>query len=287
MEMHKVILKSIAFTLPVLMFASCGGNDEPETPEIRLSSPEVINCVINGGSASTLSSGGYTIITHEGSKTADLQLKGFSMSSSSAPRDYIISSLPIVVNGSGSEKTYTVNTSSATSDDGTLSVSSLNIKYQTGIADGDKSADRMTLNFRSGSSLITMVPTEISATGTTVTTNITSSSAHTSTKMVYRITLTPGSTKADLYVANADFMAGMPALGEMRFGDADVEFREGGLSISSASLIPSIDGVPSPNRPVTNLSAVVDLSGPVTVGFNCMGIFRVQADLQGNLFQSE
>ena len=145
----------------------------------------------------------------------------------------------------------------------------------------------MTLNFRSGSSLITMVPTEISATGTTVTTNITSSSAHTSTKMVYRITLTPGSTKADLYVANADFMAGMPALGEMRFGDADVEFREGGLSISSASLIPSIDGVPSPNRPVTNLSAVVDLSGPVTVGFNCMGIFRVQADLQGNLFQSE
>lgn len=278
----------MVFALPVaVMLSSCGGSDEPDTPELCFNSPAVLNCVIAGGSQTTLSSGGYTVVTREGSKTADLHIKGFHLNSSSSPRDYVISSLPVVVTGTASEKTYSINASSATSDDGALSVSALNVRYQSGIVDGDKSYDRMTLAFRSGSSSVTMIPQEISATGTTVTTNTASNSAHTSTRMIYRVTLTPGSSKADLYVANADFMAGMPALGEMRFGDVDIEFREGGFSFSSPSLVPSIDGVPSPNRPVTNLKGSVDLAGPFAVEFNCMGVFKVKADLQGNLFQSK
>lgn len=102
------------------------------------------------------------------------------------------------------------------------------------------------------------IPSQVVCCGTTVVTSA-STEPFSSTATTYLITL-KSAAKAKVTVRNARFAQSMPAVGDMVFDDIDiVRFDDDGYYLASASLVPSIMGVPYPSFAITDFSAYIDI----------------------------
>lgn len=278
----------LALPLTALL-VSCHDDDDPDVPggpETVLNSPEAYNLVRSGARTYIAPDAEYRVVYHAGNGTADLYISDLILAEGQAPQSYVLSALPCKYTNVAGVSTYEIDVNKAKADGGT-NFSDIDVILQKGHSVNNRIYDRMAVNFGINNTEVSMLPKEILCYGRTVTTNTTDGSKHTSDRMLYRFSIKPGTTKADLYVSNADFVAGMPALGEMKFGDIDINYHDDGFTFSSARLIPSIDDVPSPNRVVTNLRGDVELDDEVEIDFNCMGVFSVNADLIGGLYLAD
>lgn len=90
-------------------------------------------------------------------------------------------------------------------------------------------------------------------------------------------------SKAEIMVKNAKFAQNMPSVGDMVFSGLDVTYNEDGFVLTSASLIPTIAGVPYPSFAISDLRMEVDLEelGDADFTFKCSAfgqVFTVVAD---------
>ena len=76
------------------------------------------------------------------------------------------------------------------------------------------------------------------------------------------------SSKADLYIYNAKFLAAMPSL-NMVFPDIPFVISGGVITLDSVSLIPEYNGVPNKGFPISQLKGTVDFKDGMTLTFHC------------------
>ena len=89
-------------------------------------------------------------------------------------------------------------------------------------------------------------------------------SIYTSTKSTYTVAVAKDVESAVMCIQNADFLQGMPQLGEMLFQPITCSFDETAntLSLSSSAITPEIAGRPFPAFPITDYTATLIPGNP-------------------------
>lgn len=275
----------MALCLSALVFAGCSDDDKPEPQGINTTaqSPEAFNSVVAGTTSFTTPDASYRILFYENNK-ADIFISNLALTANGTPKSYTLKGVKYTYTNAAGVSNYEIDGASARADDGT-SFTDINVLYQEGHRINNDIYKRLSVNFENGTTEITMIPTDILCIGSTVTTNTMSNTRHPSDRMVYRFSITPGKNTLDMYVTNADFAQGMPALGEMKFADVHFDYADDGFICHEESLIPSIADVPQPKRVITNLNGDIELDSTSDVTFNCMGIFAVKATLTAGYYK--
>lgn len=85
----------------------------------------------------------------------------------------------------------------------------------------------------------------------------------------YRLNLNPETKKARLTIENAQFVTGMPSGITMDFADIMFSINENGVTLESASLIPTAMNRPFEAYEVTYLRGNVSYAGKLTLSFTC------------------
>lgn len=282
-------LKRISLTalcLSALVFAGCSSDDNKDEPvgiDTTVKSPAAFNSVVTGMTSFTTKDATYRIQFYENNK-ADIYIGNLALTANGTPKTYILKGVKYAYSNAAGISNYVIEGANAKADDGT-SFTDINVLYQDGHVINNDIYKRLSINFENGSSEITMIPNDVLCIGKTVTTNAKLGAVHTSDKMVYRFSITPGKNTLDMFVTNADFAEGMPALGEMKFADVHFSYTDDGFTCQEASLIPSIADVPQPKRIVTDLNGDIELDSTSDVTFNCMGIFSVKATLTAGYYK--
>ncbi len=127
---------------------------------------------------------------------------------------------------------------------------------------------------------VVFIPNKSVCAGSTA---VTSAAGTFTTKETSYIISFTSDTKADITVKNAKFAQNMPSVGDMVFSNLDVTYNEDGFVLTSASLIPTIAGVPYPTFAISDLRMEVDLEdlGDADFTFKCSAfgqVFTVKAD---------
>ncbi len=283
---------TLLLTLPfVFALASCGSSGDDDITggdKIEFSAPSNFSAVTVDGTTTLTEGATYTFSYYTSFSTYSLHVSDLVLPSVDQPIsfDVVVASKRSDDNG---VTTFYDSSEYETSDN--VNLTGLDISFTTDIAAAGAEYRRLAVSFEiDGKYRVTMVPESMQCFGKTVTTNRTDGSSHESERMTYRLEIQPDGSKADLYVANADFVAGMPALGEMKFADLDVAYTADGFTFTSPKLIPSIAGVPSPNRLVTDLKVITHLDRldwPVDITFDCMSVFVVKAYIPGSYFPAD
>jgi len=117
-------------------------------------------------------------------------------------------------------------------------------------------------------------------TGTTVTAPVNApDDIYTSTTGTYRFTIDENANTATLYIQNANFLQGMPQLGEMAFPNITYSITRDDandntssittISFTSDALTPEIADRPFPAFPITDLTATMHPGKSLEVNFVC------------------
>lgn len=271
----------MALCLSAMAFAGCSDDDKPEPTTAQ--SPAAFNSVTAGTASFTTPDAAYRIIFYENNK-ADIFISNLALTANDTPKSYTLKGVKYTYTNVAGISNYEIDGANAKADDGTSFIN-INVLYQEGHRINNDIYKRLSVNFENGNSEITMIPTDICCIGSTVTTNTMSNTSHPSDRMIYRFTITPGKNTLDMYVTNADFAQGMPALGEMKFADVHFVYADDGFICHEETLIPSIDGVPQPKRIITKLNGDMKPDSTSVVTFNCMGIFAVKATLTAGYYK--
>ena len=96
-------------------------------------------------------------------------------------------------------------------------------------------------------------------------------SIYTSTKSTYTVAVAKDVESAVMCIQNADFLQGMPQLGEMLFQPITCSFDETAntLSLSSSAITPEIAGRPFPAFPITDYTATLIPGKSISLTFIC------------------
>lgn len=96
-------------------------------------------------------------------------------------------------------------------------------------------------------------------------------SIYTSTKSTYTVAVAKDVESAVMCIQNADFLQGMPQLGEMLFQPITCSFDETAntLSLSSSAITPEIAGRPFPAFPLTDYTATLIPGKSISLTFIC------------------
>lgn len=94
---------------------------------------------------------------------------------------------------------------------------------------------------------------------------------YTSTKSTYYISISDDAESAVMTIADADFLQGMPALGEMLFQPITCSFNSetNTLTLEADAITPEIAGRPFPAFPISDYSATVVPGKSVRINFIC------------------
>lgn len=94
---------------------------------------------------------------------------------------------------------------------------------------------------------------------------------YTSTKSTYTISVSDDAKSAVMVIADADFLQGMPALGEMLFQPITCKFNAetNTLALAAEAITPEIAGRPFPAFPISNYSATVIPGKSIRINFIC------------------
>lgn len=102
---------------------------------------------------------------------------------------------------------------------------------------------------------------------------------------MYDLSLNFKTMQATLYLKNAKFIEGMPAM-NMVFSNIPFSFAGSPnlIAIEAKSIIPEVGGTPMPGFPVTNFSAILAPGSTLGINFDCTpstmpGVFEVKASL--------
>ena len=108
--------------------------------------------------------------------------------------------------------------------------------------------------------------------GTTTTYPVTDpASIYTSTKSTYTVTVADDGKSAVMGILNADFLQGMPQLGEMIFQPIECSFNNATniLSLNADEITPEIANRPFPAFPITDYSATLVPGKTAAINFIC------------------
>lgn len=126
---------------------------------------------------------------------------------------------------------------------------------------------------------ITAIPTLSCFYGSTQVSNAAASTEYATAAPVYKVSIDVPTMTATLDIEGAKFADMMPSM-DMQFGDIPVTVNNSGYELECESLVPTIGSVPYPDYVITNLVGVVNFTSGMKLGFDCMGVFSVNADLK-------
>lgn len=272
----KAALALICLTPMVL--ASCSSDDDldqPDSPDrgqaTRVTNPQGFTFIAPEGLAPlgfSSSSTSYAVDFYP-DRTADIFITGISLAQGSQPVKVELTGLKYKTDAAGN---YIIDAENVTAKaPGNLVFSDVELIYNDSPAAASDGGVLFAFTAETQDDMnITFIPSTIEATGNTV---ITSSGAqpYKTSEMSYEIVI-KNDNKADIHLHNPKFAAQMPSVGDMLFPDVDITFDDqGGYSLTSASLTPSIAGVPFPSFAISNLRAEVSLDdlNDIDITFLC------------------
>lgn len=284
---HAALMLSVATPLAVGLISCDDDKNEPENPNFgpitEVMSPDnAFNVISTPTTTYTTTGTKVKVVFFEGSRTATVAITNLILDKNSAPKNYYFESLPWSY---GENREREIDLNNVTDDKETMSFSDFEISSLPNMKINGTEHANLAVKFstRNGYDYM-LIPSYFTTTARTITRNNTDGSERVALTTTYSFELDPASYTCSMYVNNADFAAGMPPLGEMLFDNINVTYTYDGFQFNNPSLIPSIAGVPSPNRPVTNLSGEVEIDDDGDLQFTCMRVFSVTASLSAPYF---
>lgn len=279
---HAALLLSVATPLALGLMSCNDDNDEPENPNFgpttKVISPDDALNVISTPTSTYITTGAkVSVVFYENSRTASVAITNLMLDKSGSYRNYYFLSLPWSY---GDNREREIDLAKVTDDTGSMTFTDFEISSLPNMKINGTEHANLSVKFSTSNGHDYMlVPSYFTTTARTITRNNTDGSERVALTTTYSFELNPANYTCSMYVNNADFAAGMPTLGEMLFDNINVSYTYDGFQFSNPSLTPSIAGVPSPNRPVTNLSGEVEIDDDGNLQFTCMRVFSVTATL--------
>jgi hypothetical protein len=273
----------VAFILPSCIDDNDNSSSTTETLSISSTYNYIASVDIADNSLQVLPGANIGLVVDKSNVTIQLYISDLQYDANSRAVSFNTPELQMSTTTSGWSLEQSEAMTLTTSSNSTVNISNLKVKFnQRSTGSQNLVILSFTVDGRYQVSTY-FTPTQYIGTTTSVDVDAPTVGVFTSETPQYLVVLDRTNMKAQVQVANAKFLDGMPSLGTMVFDEIPLTFTKTGYTFTTDSVIPSISDVPYPAFTLTNLSGSVEAGKTLKLKFTCAKYNR-EVTVEGTVY---